>query len=604
MQQNNKKEIEIPSGNASGTATQNAPQSNVNLNILFLSDLPNNIAEDDLRSFFKDYSERIKLISINPSKFNSITKKLKPPSATLVFSDHKTAEMAKRSLNMKKLKGKTIRIMWHTTDKNLIENPNTNIYIKNIPDLVTPRQVFEHFSKYGEIISCKIPENEEGDHFGFGYISYMDADSAKNAIDSENGNKVWNSILDVMQFVQVKERLGTLISNNSCTLYLRDFPENFSEENLTQLCQQFREIQSCKIINDKAKPSFQIYAVLIFSSAQAAEGAKIALNNMQIEDKFLKAENYKTKEEKYASSNYESFIAMNNAGNPTNVPDYNSYLNMNASNSINHNFIPKPASAAGLNNNNLHIRNIPFDANESDLIGCFSKFGEIKSAKIERINLVTKVGEEYKEIPKSQGFGYVCFSKHEEAQKAKEGMDGKFLPKFEMWKRPLLIDFFLPKNMRKNAHSTNKPQNYYYDNVFQNNPNVFPVPVTEPRAGEALNDFGIPNSFNQQPQPNFFNKPQQQMNMSQQNISYQPYYNNNIPNADNFNMQAMYQNVPNMPPVPHQNINRNFKTNMQRPGPVSSNPQFYQKQAIPNNMQNVNVFPNTNQNMIYSKHNY
>lgn len=571
-----------------------APSSNLNMHILFLSDLPNSITEDDLKLFFNDFTDKIKLISINPSKINPTNKKLKSPTATIIFSDSKSSELVKKNLNLRKIKGKSVRIMWHTKDRNIIENPNTNIYIKNIPDLVTPRDVLEHFTQFGEIVSAKIPENEEGNHFGFGYISYLEIDSAKKAIESENGKKVWNSVLEVQPFIDMKARANTLVANNSSTLYLKDFPEKFNEQNLIEICRNFgAEIQSCRIISDKTKAQLShAYAVLIFPNAETTENLKHALNNMQIEGKFLKAENYKSKEEKFSAAENQA------------LPNYNAYLsnannNYNNNNNIssnysNNNYLPKGTSA-GFNNNNLHVKNIPFEATEADLIGCFSKFGEIKSAKIEKMNLVTKINDEYKEIPTSQGFGYVCFSKPEDAQKAKEDLDGKFLPKFEMWKRPLLIDFFVPKSQRKNFHSsgyTGRSDAFQANEAFA--PNQFYA------QGFMANMPMQPNKMN------FYASPQQKF-MDNSNNSNSAFYAQ-AQNKDVFSMQQMYQNLPSAaaPQIPFAvQGNRGYAmnapvsgTNTGNVGQIgrAQNQQFYAKP-----MQNMSGFGNQSANMAYCK---
>jgi polyadenylate-binding protein len=460
---NNNTKLKDKESDKNNQRTQNQ-LSNINQHILFLSDLPNNITEDDLRSFFKDYNERIKLISITPSIMNTFTKKLKSPTATILFTDSKSSEKAKKDLNLKKMKGKSVRIMWHTKDKNVIENTDTNIYIKNIPKEVSPREVLDYFAKYGEIISAKIPENEEGYHFGFGYINFAENESARKAIDLVNGKKVWNHVLEVQPFIKIKDRATTVISNNSSTIYLKEFPEKFIDENIKEICRNLgEEVVQCKIINDKTKPPNCNYAVIIFSNSISAEKVKNGLNNMQIEGRFLKAENYKTKGEKYSIDNdsKNDYLNMNyyihNQNNQNNVRNQTENYLFKNQNQFNQ-------------NNNLLIKNIPFDATESDLKNCFSKYGEIKSVKIEKINLVTKVNEEYKEIPTSQGFGYVSFNTYEEAEKAKEAMNGKYLPKFEMWKRPLLICFFIPKNQRNNytythpdaLYTAENPQNTFY----------------------------------------------------------------------------------------------------------------------------------------------
>lgn len=487
----------------------NPSNSNTQMNILFLSDLIPTISEEDLQNFFKFYSEKIKHISVNH-------KTKKSANATVIFEDQKIAEIAKKNLNMQKIKGKTVRIMWHMKEKEIFENPNNNIYVKNISNFATPRQVYEYFSKFGEIISCKIPENDQGEHLGYGYINYTNTESAKNAIDSENGKLMWNNLIEVMPFKNSKIRLeenftpyipqnplnfqqgaqgqypNTFPSGNfgyfnatnnphassardprdiNCTIYIHNFPTNYVEENFFEIFAknnlEKNEVKTCKVIKNPNAP----YAILVFHDLTTTEKFKEVLSKIELDGNFLRVENYK-------KSGYNA--QGDNTANPSN-------------------------SKGPSGNNNLIVKNIPYDAEESDLTNSFEKFGNIKSVKIERVNLITKVNEEYVEKRTSQGFGYICFEKNEEALNAKENMDGKYLPKFEMWKRPLVIDFFIPKGQRRNYQNANNPNNpnnamnpmgFNYGNYPQaNNPNqneAFRVP-----QNPGVNNFDMQN-FNKE----------------------------------------------------------------------------------------------------------
>jgi len=132
-------------------------------------------------------------------------------------------------------------------------------------------------------------------------------------------------------------------------------------------------------------------------------------------------------------------------------------------------------------NCNLHIRNIPYQCTETNLHDAFTEFGEIQSIKIQKYTLVTKVNGELKEIPTSKGFGYVCFTTEESAIKARDHYNGKFLPKFEHWKRPLLIEFFMPKMERQTVYS--KIQQQYNPNVQKKMP-FYPM---GPQFGNMFN---------------------------------------------------------------------------------------------------------------------
>ena len=144
--------------------------------ILFISELPDNTKQIELESFFDDYRNDIHMMQIDSNMkiydiFNS-----RKPKATIIFKTHEKAAEAREKLNMRKLKGKALNIMWHERDNSIRYNNKANLFIKGISPDVQPRQIYELFAKFGEIISCKIIENEDGDLLGYGYINYYNLD--------------------------------------------------------------------------------------------------------------------------------------------------------------------------------------------------------------------------------------------------------------------------------------------------------------------------------------------------------------------------------------------------------------------------------------------
>jgi len=127
---------------------------------------------------------------------------------------------------------------------------------------------------------------------------------------------------------------------------------------------------------------------------------------------------------------------------------------------------------------NLHIRNLPEELDEKALHDVFSKEGEIRSVKIPKYILETKEKNVKKEYTLSRGFGFVCFVDQEAARLAIEKYNNNFLPGFEKAKRPLLIDYFMPKLERK--------QVFMRLNQL-NNPSRQQVPVINPMAPYPYN---------------------------------------------------------------------------------------------------------------------
>ena len=387
--------------------------------VLFVSELPENITEQDLTSFFSDYKESIFMSQINNKFGNSRgVDSFHPRSsnATIIFKDHAKANEARRGLNLRKLRGKTIRIMWHERDNNVRYSTQGNLFIKNIPLDVNARQFYEKFLASGDIISAKLIEDEEGNHNGYGYVSYYENESADKAITELNNKEVWpGSKLEVARFQKKNERLQNKLSMNK-NLYVKNIPENFVESDLKNLFNKFGNVSWSKILVDSNKRKF---AIISMETEDSASKARDGLNNHKIGEITLYVDSLQKK------SDRQRILSSK-------INENNSILN------------------SQFRNCNLHIKNLPEKCSEKQLHEEFSKFGEVKSLKIPKYILVTKVGEKFKEEIVSKCFGYVCFHDQESAKRAKEELSGRTLAGFEESKRPLLIDFFMPNVERKN----------------------------------------------------------------------------------------------------------------------------------------------------------
>jgi RNA recognition motif-containing protein len=384
--------------------------------VLFISELPENITENELQIFFQDFKESIVMIQIN--KLNSkgldfhVTRGL---TATLIFKDHKRADEARKGLNLNKIRGKTIRIMWHEKDNKLRYGTQGNLFVKNIPFEIKPREIYEKFLSFGDIMSAKLHEDEEGNHNGYGYVSYYDPESAEKAIKALNNVEVWpGSKLEVAKFQKKNERIAQNLTGNK-NLYVKNLPSKLTEDDLKELFGKHGKVSWVKIMLDMNNRKS---AILTFESEESVVKAREALNHMKLDDQELYVDTLMKKSDR--KKILSSRIIENNY-------------------KLNTQF----------KNCNLHLRNLPNEISEEELQQFFSSFGEVKSVKIPKFILVTKVKNEFKEIPMTKGFGYVCFKDQSNAKKAKDEMSGNFIPKYENCKRPLLIDFFMPKYERK-----------------------------------------------------------------------------------------------------------------------------------------------------------
>ena len=465
------------------------PQNQLGKTVLFISELPDNILDTELEDFFSDFRDNILMIQIDRNAKIYDPFNVRKPKATIIFKDHDKADEARNTLNMKRLKGKALNIMWHEKDNSIRYNNTANIFVKGIPPDVKPREIFELFNKYGEIISIKICEDEDGNLLGYGYINYYSLDSAENAIKELNKKNIWGSVLEIEHFQKKNERLQSNLGNNS--IYIKNIPDKINESEIKDLFKKFGEITWSKVLSDNSGRKF---AIIVFSSSESASKAKEEMNDKKLDNNeiglYVDLLQKKSERKRFLISK---------------IGDINNKLNQE------------------FKNCNLYIKNLPYDLTDDKLREIFSKYGEIKSVKISKFTLVTKIKDELKEIEQSRGFGYVCYTNPESATKAIEDLNEKNLPGYENAKRPVIISLFMPKYERKQ-----------FLNKLQSNPmSRFPLIMGLPYN---IMPPMIPNgNYNQRYRNNYNrkNKKQNNYNTNNNNSNNNNNVHNNINHTNN-----------------------------------------------------------------------
>ena len=339
--------------------------------ILFISELPDNTKQIELESFFDDYRNDIHMMQIDSNMkiydiFNS-----RKPKATIIFKTHEKAAEAREKLNMRKLKGKALNIMWHERDNSIRYNNKANLFIKGISPDVQPRQIYELFAKYGEIISCKICENEDGDLLGYGYINYYNLESAEEAIANLNKKEFFGSELEVVHFQKKNERLQAPLEN--CSIYIKNIPTKYLNiEELKKLFAKYGTITFGKIFKDSGR----YFAIITFSNSDSANKAKEDMNDKKLDEKD-EAPLYVDLLQK-KSERKRMLVSK--------IVDNNNRLNQETKNC------------------NLYVKNLPRNLSDEKFKEIFSEVGEVKSVKIDRFVLKTKREGKDLDMLESRGF--------------------------------------------------------------------------------------------------------------------------------------------------------------------------------------------------------
>ena len=84
--------------------------------------------------------------------------------------------------------------------------PEYNVFVKKISPDVKPKEFHDFFSKYGNIVSAKLVEDEEGDSIGCGFVLYDSSESAKQAIKEANNFEWKGKKIFCGQFIKNKPK--------------------------------------------------------------------------------------------------------------------------------------------------------------------------------------------------------------------------------------------------------------------------------------------------------------------------------------------------------------------------------------------------------------
>ena len=216
-------------------------------NILFVADLPKDATYDDLSNFFKNY--HFQFATLNNSKVSNIW-------AQVYFEDDIWAKKARYELNgeilkpelSKNVKGKPIRICNYEgrggghKEKKI----NQSLLVKNIDTSITQKEFYNIFLKYGDIESAKLEYDENGVSKGYGYIYYSNEKEAEEAKKNLNGKEIKGKQLNIVNLVYSNNNQG-----KNLTLFVVNFPLNFTDIDLRKLFEKYGNIIYASVIKDQ-----------------------------------------------------------------------------------------------------------------------------------------------------------------------------------------------------------------------------------------------------------------------------------------------------------------------------------------------------------------
>uniref|UniRef100_A0A673MEG7 Polyadenylate-binding protein n=1 Tax=Sinocyclocheilus rhinocerous TaxID=307959 RepID=A0A673MEG7_9TELE len=323
------------------------------------------------------------------------------------FQQPADAERALDTMNFDVIKGRPVRIMWSQRDPSLRKSGVGNIFIKNLDKSIDNKALYDTFSAFGNILSCKVVCDENGSK-GYGFVHFETQEAAERAIEKMNGMLLNDRKVFVGRFKSRKEREAELgaRAKEFTNVYIKNFGEDMDDDKLKDVFSKYGTAMSIRVMTDENGKS-RGFGFVSFERHEDAQRAVDEMNGKELNGKFIYVGRAQKKVERQTELK-RKFEQM------------------------------KQDRMTRYQGVNLYVKNLDDGIDDERLRKEFSPFGTITSAKV------------MMDGGRSKGFGFVCFSSPEEATKAVTEMNGRIVAT-----KPLYVALAQRKEERQ-AHLTNQ----------------------------------------------------------------------------------------------------------------------------------------------------
>ncbi|NWY33476.1 EPAB protein, partial [Pheucticus melanocephalus] len=383
--------------------------------------------------------------------------------AYINFQQPVDAERALDTMNFEVIKGRPIRIMWSQRDPGLRKSGVGNVFIKNLDDSIDNKALYDTFSTFGNILSCKVVCDENGSR-GYGFVHFETHEAATRAIDTMNGMLLNDRKVFVGQFKSRKEREAEVGARaiEFTNVYIKNFGDDMDDDRLREIFSKFGKTLSVKVMMDSTGRSkgFGFVNFEKHEEAQKARGSSLPIpllglspgdavadmNGKELNGRVLYVGRAQKRLERQSELK-RKFEQM------------------------------KQERVSRYQGVNLYVKNLDDGIDDERLRKEFSPYGTITSAKV-----MTEGG-------RSKGFGFVCFSSPEEATKAVTEMNGRIVST-----KPLYVALAQRKEERKAILTNQYMQRLATMRAlpgpllgsFQTPPGYFLPPMPQPQTRAAF----------------------------------------------------------------------------------------------------------------------
>lgn len=315
-----------------------------------------------------------------------------------------SAERALDTLNNTQIKGRPCRIMWSQRDPSVRKSGVGNIFIKNLDPAIGHKELHDTFSAFGNILSCKVANDEKGQSKGYGFVHFETAEAADSAIQMVNDMMIGTKKVFVGHFRPRKDREQEK-ETSWTNVYIKDLDTEVTDAQIRDVFTKYGPISSGVVMRDE-KGASKGFAFVNFErhedATKAVEGVHASVLGPNGKKVWCGRAQKKAERESELRKKHEQMK------------------------------MDRLTKYQGIN---LYIKNLEDDVTEERLQKEFAAFGDIKSVKIMK-----------DEKGVSRGFGFVCFSTPEEAQRAITEMNSRIL---QGNVKPLYVALHEPREVRR-----------------------------------------------------------------------------------------------------------------------------------------------------------
>ncbi|KAL2929615.1 Polyadenylate-binding protein 2 [Bienertia sinuspersici] len=147
-------------------------------------------------------------------------------------------------------------------------------FMQNLDKAIDHKSLHDTFSSFGNILSCKIATDSNGQSKGFGFVQFDTEEATQKAIEKLNG----------MLINDKQERDTNTCRTKFNNVFVRNLSESITDEDLKKVFGEFGPITSAVVMRD-ADGKSRCFGLVNFDNADDAANVVEALNGKKFDDK-------------------------------------------------------------------------------------------------------------------------------------------------------------------------------------------------------------------------------------------------------------------------------------------------------------------------------